>query len=225
MVVRCTRLGVIALAVAAALASASAGAAELRQVEVEDLGDLTTTGPVFAADAVVSPDGAHVYALGDRVWFGDVIVRVFARQADGSLAPIASEIVTWFGGTRADELALTPDGRYLYAVVASDVIVVFSRDPSSGLLTRIDGVSDVSARMTVAPDGRNVYALSYWLLATYTRDEASAALCARTSRTESSVPRPSTVPPTWWSVPTDATCTSPRRARGTSTASPGRVPR
>ena len=67
-------------------------------------------------------------------------------------------------------VALSPDGRHLYAVAKTDdAIVVFSRDNATGHLTLVesqthatasDGLDGASA-VTVSPDGLHVYVASY----------------------------------------------------------------
>jgi 6-phosphogluconolactonase (cycloisomerase 2 family) len=156
------------------LLTSTAGAAQLRKVEVEDLhagGD-----PVFVWQAVVSPDGAHVYSIGAEAWDNDPIVQAFARAADGSLTPIESERAG-LGSYGEYSLALSPDGRHLYAGARQDQLVIFERDPATGELTLLEvSFEHVSGNLVASPDGRNVYATFLPLLMTYTRDETTGAL-------------------------------------------------
>jgi sugar lactone lactonase YvrE len=152
------------------------GAAELRKVEVEDL-SRPSFGPVFGMDAVISPDGTQLYAIGTSAGSPDgVILQRYARASDGSLTPIEDVTVFDILSSFRLSLALSPDGDHLYAGLGSDRLETFARDASTGALYRVDGPADISANLVVSPDGRNVYATYPSLLATYARDPASGLL-------------------------------------------------
>lgn len=68
----------------------------------------------------------------------------------------------------ANSVAVSPDGRHVYASSAGDTVVAFSRDGITGRLSLIeverDGVGGVdgldgAVLVTVSPDGRHVYAM------------------------------------------------------------------
>lgn len=133
------------------------------------------------AAVVVSPDGRDVYVAGS----GDDAISAFRRAADGSLRPsgCVSDDPADTGCAAAQELysvgslAMSPDGRSLYAVAASQALAIFRRDPSSGALTQLAGANgcaddpssgddctpvsiDTPSSVAVSPDGKNVYAVS-----------------------------------------------------------------
>ena len=149
--------------------------------------DATTGGltalsarPLAGVTAVVtSADGRFVYAGGNST------VSAFARQPDGTLAPIGCVATLGAGGCTASAypidnvtgLALSPDGAVV-EVAAEDVdaIVTLNRDLATGLLAPIVGTTGCVAvakpacapgrgldgvrNVAFAPDGRTLYAVS-----------------------------------------------------------------
>jgi cysteine-rich repeat protein len=129
------------------------------------------TGGVDGLDHVravaVSPDGAHLYAAGER----DDAVAVFARDAGtGALTFVEVERngiagVTALDGPRC--LAVSPDGAQVYVGTGvSDAVVVFARDASDGSLTfstvyqdGLGGVNGLKGTEALAfgPGGRHLY--------------------------------------------------------------------
>jgi DNA-binding beta-propeller fold protein YncE len=140
-----------------------------------------------ANDAVVSPDGRHVYVAAHGV-------AAFRRDpATGQLTQLSGRHgCVWTprstactpargidASARPDDVALTPDGRTLYAThtLGGGGIAVLRRDPVSGALRELPGragcliatrrgctpVRGLEGPQTVAvsPDGRYTYALGY----------------------------------------------------------------
>lgn len=115
----------------------------------------------------ISPDGAHVYAAGDR----DDAVPVFARNATtGALTFVEIQRDTVGGVAGLDgveAVIVSPDGAHVYALSDdADSVVVFRRDPASGGLTFVevqrDGVGLVSGMngaegVAISPDGAHLY--------------------------------------------------------------------
>ena len=115
----------------------------------------------------VSPDGAHVYAVGRS----DNAVTAFRRDsATGKLTRIAS----WQDGVDGVErlraaftLALSPDGASVYVTAAADhSVAVFARDRSTGELSflqvvreGVDGARGIAGTrgVGVSPDAAHVY--------------------------------------------------------------------
>lgn len=128
-------------------------------------------GLAGAFDVVVSQDGRYVYTAN----LHDSTVARFTRNSDGTL--------NWGGALRdgvngADGLnsvrglALSPDGRYLYAAAYTDqALTVLSRDLDSGNLTPYQtifrnsgtGLPALNGAISVAvsPDGSSVYTTAY----------------------------------------------------------------
>jgi len=79
--------------------------------------------------------------------------------ADGSVAPIDSEVFG-AGVLAPSSLAVPQDGRHVCAGVGSDQLAIFARDASSGALTPLGTVFDVSGNLVASPDGHNLYATS-----------------------------------------------------------------
>ena len=142
------------------------------------------SGPV---DLAISPDGRYVYAASS---IGDAVAILRRDRATGVLAQSLTRrgcISQSGGGGRCvrgrglDEvwgIALSPDGRNLYAVSSKvNTLSALARDQVSGRLTQLPGRFGcliraggfgcpegrgltVAVAVTVSPDGRNVYVAS-----------------------------------------------------------------
>ncbi len=152
------------------------------------------------ADAIaVSPDGRFVYVGASNT----AAVSAFARGAGGVLRALARSVDGYSGcvagvaltGTEparcaahmralrgVDALAISPDGRYLYAVSSglapgTDSVVTLERDAESGALRPLGAASgciqsmpgrgcqpstglEGASAITISPDGRFVYVAS-----------------------------------------------------------------
>ncbi len=146
--------------------SSASGELSLREVKINGLGGVSGLGGVAAV--AVSPNGSHVYAAAP----GDDAVAVFQRAGNGSLSFLGRVRDGFDGipaGTLLDpvDLAVSTDGaQLLVTALASDALVVFDRDASTGALSfadaQRDGVAGVSglggARSVVeSSDGGQVY--------------------------------------------------------------------
>lgn len=160
----------------------------------------TKDDALSGADALaVSPDGRFVYVGASNT----ATVSAFVRGRHGVLAPLAQSVGAYFGcvagvplagipqprcaarlhalnGVAA--LAISPDGRYLYAVSyglapGEDSLVTLQRDPQSGGLRPLPGTRgcvqslpgsgcralaglEGASAITISPDGRFVYVAS-----------------------------------------------------------------
>ena len=88
----------------------------------------------------------------------------------------------------AYSVAVSPDGKHLYAAGADDdAVAVFSRDAATGRLTYVEmqqdgtGGSDGlngAVSVTVSPDGKHLYAAGYEddAVAVFRRDAATGSL-------------------------------------------------
>jgi DNA-binding beta-propeller fold protein YncE len=182
--------------------------------------------PILVNAGVVSPDGRHLYVLSwepiddGKAPFGLV---GWERAAAGRLRfarPVACLLHPGVGRQRRDcdrvrgwpsgqadggpytaqprSLAISPDGRHLYATVG-DTLTAFARDPSSGAVRQLAGsagcfVRDIDAapgctparniigagRFALAPDGRSLYVTATGHatsgIAAFARDPDSGAL-------------------------------------------------
>jgi DNA-binding beta-propeller fold protein YncE len=138
-------------------------------------------------DLAISPDGRYVYAASA---IGDAVAILRRDRATGVLSQNLSRsgcISQSGGGGRCtvgrglDEvwgIALSPDGRNLYAVSSKvNMLSVIGRNQVSGRLTQLPGRFacfirgrglscpegrglTVAVAVTVSPDGRNVYVAS-----------------------------------------------------------------
>jgi 6-phosphogluconolactonase (cycloisomerase 2 family) len=124
---------------------------------------------------VVSPDGAHVYAGG----FGGIVG--FNRTATGDLGSRAACILRGDGNSacpadgrlpNVSSLAMSPDGRFLYAG-SFGLVTVLERNPLSGALSFVECLRSVAASpcpgvagftgaedIAVSPDGNFVYTVT-----------------------------------------------------------------
>lgn len=87
-------------------------------------------GENTTAQIAISPDGLHVYGSNR----GHDSLAIFAVGEDGALAPVGHQFT---GGRSPRNFALDPTGAWLLAAnQVSGTIVVFRRDPQTGLLTQ-----------------------------------------------------------------------------------------
>ncbi|HEV7732203.1 MAG TPA: beta-propeller fold lactonase family protein [Candidatus Binatia bacterium] len=116
---------------------------------------------LFGALAVtVSPDGANVYTAGGDSPGG---LGVFGRNtATGVLTALQAQ---GDGGNMTD-VAVSPDGDYVYATYDFNSFGVWSRDGGTGLLTEVTtyfgeegGIPDLDSvfAVTISPDGAHLY--------------------------------------------------------------------
>ena len=120
------------------------------------------------AEAVtVSPDGAHVYAVG----FYNDSLAIFTRDPVTGALSYVSRLkntvggVTGLAGPRA--VGVSPDGLNVYvAASTSDAVSVYSRNTTSGALTQVQVLQDEQGGLTtldaaqglaISPDGGQVY--------------------------------------------------------------------
>jgi 6-phosphogluconolactonase (cycloisomerase 2 family) len=166
--------------------NATSGALTFVETEVNGQGGVS--GLAGARDVVVSPDGAHVYAVGSAP--GAVVT--FARNpSTGALAFVEKDEdgaggVDGIGGAAA--LVVSPDGAHVYVTGdADDAVAVFARDAGTGALDFVeaerDGVGGVDGidgplALAVSGDGKHVYVggSSDDGLAVFARDAGTGAL-------------------------------------------------
>lgn len=127
---------------------------------VDDLGE-------FAIQATVSPDGRHAY-------FGPAL---FDRDpATGHLSGYRCAYEPVPDDSCPDRYlnAISPDGRFVFTI--DDRISTYARDPATGALTKVPcpdeqdcrprpyggAIGGIFSSLTVAPDGRNVYATGWY---------------------------------------------------------------
>ena len=114
----------------------------------------------------MSPEGKFVYTSSGR-FHGDNSVGVFKFNKDGELS-LVQEIVNDEGALRnfvgGNEIAVSPDGRNVYAVASrSGSLACFERDSKTGKLEYLETIVDEEGRVGAAagigisPDGNFVY--------------------------------------------------------------------
>jgi 6-phosphogluconolactonase (cycloisomerase 2 family) len=125
------------------------------------------TGLDFARAVVVSPDGHNVYAAGQRA--GSVVV--FKRNGLTGTLTYAQTLTDGVDGVDGlggvDALAVSPDGKHLYAAGMADNAVAVFRRGSEGKLTFVETLRDEkddpqfgivgTSGLAVSPDGKQVY--------------------------------------------------------------------
>jgi 6-phosphogluconolactonase (cycloisomerase 2 family) len=173
---------------AVAVFSRDATTGSLSFVEAQKNGVAGVNGLTGASGVAVSPDGKHVYATGG----GDSALAVFARNAStGALSFVEYQqdgISGVDGLLGANSVAVSPDGKHVYATGQSDnALAVFSRNPTTGALTFVeaqkDGVGGVYGLsfpldVTVSPDGKSVCVAGEGesAVAVFGRDAATGSL-------------------------------------------------
>lgn len=108
----------------------------LTQVAVYQDGVGGVDGLQGASSAKISPDGRHLYVSGQ----GESSVAIFGIDAASGALTYAGKITQGSGGVSslagARSLAISPDGRYVYAsAINSGAVTAFDRDATTGLLT------------------------------------------------------------------------------------------
>ncbi len=141
-----------------------------------------------AHGVTVSPDGAHVYAVG----IGDNAIAVFARNATTGALSFVEQQKDGVGGVdgldAVTSVAVSPDGNHVYTASYFDrAVAVFSRNLTTGALTFVeeerDGVAGVDGldgaiEVIVSGDGEHLYVagLADSAVATFGRDGLTGAL-------------------------------------------------
>lgn len=153
----------------------------------------------------IAPDGKHVYvasSTSDAIAILDRSARTGTlTQAGGKAGCIAAKGASGCAWARAlngpNSVAVAPDGRHVYATsLNSDDISIMRRNRSTGALTQLSGpsgcISGVAAVpgcataraldgpdvVTVSPDGRSVYAGSFFgnAVVTFSRNASTGVL-------------------------------------------------
>jgi 6-phosphogluconolactonase (cycloisomerase 2 family) len=156
---------------AVTLFSRNAETGALSHVETIKDGDPGINGLNGASALALSPDGAHVYVAGRN---DDAVAILSRTTGTGALSYVGMardgvDGVDGLNGARA--IAVSPDGRYVYAAgQLDDAVAVFSRDTGTGELTFLevrkdtdpgtDGL-DVADGLAVSPDGSFIYVAGY----------------------------------------------------------------
>ncbi len=154
---------------------------KLTFIEAHKQGVNGVDGLSRAYAVTVSPDGAHLYAVG----YGDDAVVLFERdRITGRLTFVRAEKdgingVDGINGARA--ISISPDGGHVYvAGYLEDAVAVFARSSISGVLTfsqvvrdNTDGVDGLDAvrALAISPDGLFLYTAS--------RSDSSVAVFSR----------------------------------------------
>jgi 6-phosphogluconolactonase (cycloisomerase 2 family) len=139
-------------------------------VEVHIDGVAGVDGIDRGSEAVISPDGAHLYVSGRD----DDAVAVFSRNVTTGTLTFVEAQKDGIGGVDglagASSVTISPDGAHVYATGRDDNGgAVFSRNATTGALTFVevqtDGVGGVDGlglpnSVAVAPDGGHVYVAS-----------------------------------------------------------------
>ncbi len=140
--------------------SRTAGTGELSHVQTLDESTVASiSGPISLE---MSPDGAFIYVAtqGSGSSSTESIVVLSRDETTGELAFVESQTAN---GADTRDLAIDPDGEYLYSVRSSgNDVAVFSIDPSTGELTfesSLDLGVDARALVT-SSDGKHVYVVS-----------------------------------------------------------------
>ncbi|HEV7733493.1 MAG TPA: beta-propeller fold lactonase family protein [Candidatus Binatia bacterium] len=148
-------------------------------------GVVDTVG-VNPRDPLVSPDGAHLYVLGD---LSGGFIGFTRDPATGLLTRFEVQpgpLSTGDGLDGVQGVALDPDGSHVYAVSSrDDAIVVFDRDATTGALTWMQAIQGGPGAMprllglasvVVSPDGAHVYAGAINAVIRFARDAGTGML-------------------------------------------------
>jgi len=107
---------------------------------------------------VFSPDGHFFYVVTEM---GSTVCGFAYDGASGALSPrqvVSTLPAGYHGSSRAAEIAVSPDGRFIYASNrGDDSLAIFARDPQSGALRLLETVSSggaVPRHFALSKDGR-----------------------------------------------------------------------
>jgi 6-phosphogluconolactonase (cycloisomerase 2 family) len=167
----------------------NAATGELTFVETQREGQAGVTGLSGVARAVVSPDGAHVYAVG----LTPGSIAAFSRNTGTGALTFVGSLADETGGITglagAAGITLSGDGAFAYVQAHTDkAVTVFSRDAGTGVLTQVavsrDGVGDVPAgalnnayESLLSPDGTELWVSGLTgELTVFARDVGTGAL-------------------------------------------------
>ncbi len=136
---------------------------ELTFVEIEVDGVGGVDGLDEPRSVASSPDGRHVYVVGDGA------LVTFSRDTATGELEFVEQLVQ-----HADNLISSPDGLHLYA--GNDAgMSAFSRDAATGELTFVESVFP-GGRLAFSPDGCHLYAARSDSIYIYGRDQISGEL-------------------------------------------------
>ncbi len=158
-------LGASALAISEDGRHVYAGASRTVVFERDEVtGELGYADALTGADVIlISPDGRNLYLHN----YGPV--RVLARDANtgtGTMVEAWGDRMAGIHNFSPVSATISPDGRHVYVATFYSTLVVFAREPRTGVLTYVetlyDGVDGVDGlddakHLTVSPDGRQVY--------------------------------------------------------------------
>jgi len=161
---------------------------QLTFLEVHRTGTNGVNGLSNARSLTVSPDGAHLYAVGTQ----DDSVAAFRRNPSTGRLSYMGVRRDGVGGVDGLDgvlsVTVSPDGNHLYAGgYFDDAVAVFGRNPTNGRLTFVevhkDGVGGVdgldgASTIAVSPDGAYLYAVGGLdnAVAIFSRDAATGQL-------------------------------------------------
>ncbi|MFC1561843.1 choice-of-anchor D domain-containing protein [candidate division KSB1 bacterium] len=140
-------------------------------IEVHENGIGGVNGISDVLDVTVSKDGANVYTAS----YTQHTIAIFDRNSsDGSLTfleYVKDDSAGVNGLNTVNYLSFSPDNEFLYANGSmDDMVAIFKRNSSSGLLTFIDYVENDSAgvdgldevrEVIISPDGAHAYTVSF----------------------------------------------------------------
>jgi 6-phosphogluconolactonase (cycloisomerase 2 family) len=146
-------------------------------------------GLEYARAVIVSPDGQNVYVAGQR---SKAVVTFKRNTLTGTLTyvqTLVDDVDGVDGLAGVDALALSPDGKHLYAAgMSDDAVAVFRRNAGDGKLTFVETLRDQkddprfgilgTSGLAVSPDGAQVYVtgLGDDALAVFSRNATSGHL-------------------------------------------------
>ncbi len=190
------RLGLLVVALALAVVPAAARADGLYVVNDTD----NTVGQYAISGGLLSPLVPPTVAIGDFSYSGIaarpdgrfVYVDYGTSIAAFSVDPVSGALTAgpvYTGSAGLSNLALTPDGRSLYAGASDNNVYQFDVDPATGTLTPKTPASVVSAGspygIAVTPDGHSAYVVDEAenLISEYDVNPTTGVLTAKSTAT------------------------------------------
>ena len=103
---------------------------------------------------VAAPSGSYLYVANNG---DDKIHQYSVNSTKGTLTPLSPALVRTAGGTGPDELAISPNGLYLWVTGGAGTVTTYGINSSTGQLTQNSRVKGLSAPFGITVDSAGAF--------------------------------------------------------------------